>query len=335
MVGKDINQNPNARRKAQKQISQARLIFTTCIGAGLGLLRSEHFDNVIIDEASQQTEPASLVPIVKGCSRLILVGDHVQLRATVQLHAAVFDFDVSLFESLWTGGDSVRKVMLDTQYRMHPCLCAFPSNEFYNGKLRSATSCEQISLLRSKFSWPKNGRMVFVQVSNTEDLGRKSKSNAGQAKVCQQIVAQLRSMPGEGSYSIAILTPYARQAELLKRDLPDETISSIDGFQGQEADVIVYVTVRCNAYGEVGFLKDMRRLNVALTRARAGMIIIGDEGTLTGRTKTHEELENAEYHWTWRRFIAACEKRQIDLPDDTDQQHSAARNRNAGGDRQI
>src|SRR4051812_11735033 len=99
MLNKDINQNLGARRKAQKRISESKFVFTTCIGAGLGLLRNEHFDTVIIDEASQQTEPASLVPMVKGCSRVILVGDHVQLRATVQPNAAVLGFDVSLFES--------------------------------------------------------------------------------------------------------------------------------------------------------------------------------------------------------------------------------------------
>lgn len=83
--------------KAQKQIKQARLVFTTCIGASLGLLRDERFDDIIIDEASQQTEPALLIPIVKGCSRLVLAGDHIQLRATVQPHTSL-SFDMSLFE---------------------------------------------------------------------------------------------------------------------------------------------------------------------------------------------------------------------------------------------
>lgn len=326
MLGKDINQSPSARRKAQKQISQSRLVFTTCIGAGLGLLRNEHFDNVIIDEASQQTEPASLVPLVKGCSRAVLVGDHVQLRATVQPNAAALGFDVSLFERLWTESaankrkSSVRKVMLDTQYRMHPAICAFPSTEFYEGKLMTADHCSDITIPPSGFQWPNDGgRSVFIQVSAPEDLGRKSKSNTGQANICQEVIRRLRSPPGATSeasshappsYSIATLTPYTRQAELLKRLLPDEKISSIDGFQGQEADVIVYVSVRCNVHGEIGFLKDMRRLNVALTRARAATIIIGDETTLSGKMRVSADgaQEREECYEVWKRLIRGCSR---------------------------
>ena len=332
MLGKDINQFLSARRKAQKQISQSRLVFTTCIGAGLGLLRNEHFENVTIDEASQQTEPLSLVPLVKGCSRAILVGDHVQLRATVQPNAATLGHDVSLFERLWVKSISdqrvpaVRRVMLDTQYRMHPAICAFPSNEFYEGKLMTANHCKHISIPASSFRWPENGsRSVFIQVTTLEDLGRKSKFNAGQADICQKVLEQLRTAPVRAdkassqpqlapSYSIAILTPYTRQAEQLKRLLPNEKISSIDGFQGQEADVIVYVSVRCNVHGEIGFLKDMRRLNVALTRARAGTIIIGDESTLSGKMRIGREGEDEreECYDIWKRLIRGCGKVDIE-----------------------
>ena len=333
MLGKDINQFPGARRKAQKQISQSRLIFTTCIGAGLGLLRNECFENVIIDEASQQTEPESLVPLVKGCSRAILVGDHVQLRATVQPNAAALGHDVSLFERLWVESTSdqrrpaVRKVMLDTQYRMHPAICAFPSNEFYEGKLMTASHCKHISIPASSFHWPDNGsRSVFIQVTASEDLGRKSKSNAEQANICQKVIGQLRTAPSRAdkastqsqprpSYALAILTPYTRQADLLKRLLPDEKVSSIDGFQGQEADVIVYVSVRSNLHGEIGFLKDMRRLNVALTRARAGTIVIGDELTLSGKLRAGKEGEDEreECYAIWERLIRGCEKVVVEV----------------------
>src|ERR1700744_1766673 len=130
MFGKDLNQYPAAKRKAIARISGSKLVFTTCVGPALGLLRNQSFGTVIIDEASQQTEPASLIPLVKGCQRAILVGDHVPLRATVSPHAATLDFDVSLMEWLWVGGSShsdvtVARVMLDTQYRMHPELCCF------------------------------------------------------------------------------------------------------------------------------------------------------------------------------------------------------------------
>lgn len=101
MMDKEIYSSYSAMNNARDQIKKCRLVFTTCIGSGLGLLRSESFDTVIIDEASQQTEPASLVPLVKGCRKAILVGDHVQLGATVQPHAVLIRFDVSLFERLY------------------------------------------------------------------------------------------------------------------------------------------------------------------------------------------------------------------------------------------
>lgn len=292
------------------------------------MLRNEHFNNVIIDEASQQTEPASLVPLVKGAARAILVGDHVQLRATVQPHAQALDYDVSLFERLWTEAASpgevsaVRRVMLDTQYRMHPGICAFPSQQFYEGKLLTADHCKNILMPRSAFPWPPNAsRTVFIQTSTPEDLGQKSKSNMGQAKLCKEVVNTLHRDVGTASQkqeeatnkkcSIAILTPYTRQAEHLRTLLPNETISSIDGYQGQEADIIIYVTVRSNAHREIGFLKDMRRLNVALTRAKAGLVVIGDEATLTGKGKVVEQGEQVEeYHQVWKRLIEGVSKVQ-------------------------
>ena len=333
MLGHDINTHHASRRKAQKQISASRFIFTTCVGAGLGLLRTESFDTVIIDEASQQTEPASLIPLIKGCKQAILVGDHVQLRATVRPNAATQGYDVSLFERLWTESngkhrDAVQKVMLDTQYRMQPSLCTFPSREFYDSKLLSAPSCQSIAMPAKDacFDWPEDGkRAMFIQCDSPEDLGMKSKSNSGQVKACQTIVLKLWTpkQPDPGSplasrstqssanptstpaFSIAILTPYTRQLDLLRRSITDPSIkiSTIDGFQGQEADIIIYLTTRCNVHGDLGFLKDMRRLNVAITRPRAGLIIIGDRATLTMR-REGEEVDEAKL--VWGRLIASC-----------------------------
>ena len=161
MLGKDLNENPAGRKKAQKQIQKCRLVFSTCNGAALGLLRSEIFPIVIIDEASQQTEPASLVPLVKGCQRAILVGDHVQLRATVHKYAELQGYDISLFERLYHRDSSFpsqttpcshpRMIMLDTQYRMHASLCAFSSAEFYDNSLGTALLDSDRPLPPSKF----------------------------------------------------------------------------------------------------------------------------------------------------------------------------------------
>lgn len=331
MFGKDLNQHPFAKRKATKRIAESRLVFTTCVGAALGLLRTQTFGTVIIDEASQQTEPASLIPLVKGCQRAVLVGDHVQLRATVRKYASTLDFDVSLMERLWTGAatspnTSIGRVMLDTQYRMHPDICRFPSSEFYQSQLLTATDCRGIGIPPSKFPWPApmhtaqaasaaNSRCVFVQCSEPEDYGRKSKVNQGQTRVCKDVLALLYTTaaaqakdgeapnePRASPPSLAILTPYSRQADLLRETCPGALVSSIDGFQGQEADIIVFVTVRCNLRGEIGFLNDMRRLNVALTRAKAGVIIIGDQATLS------KGKEDEDACRVWDRLINVCTK---------------------------
>ena len=328
MMGKELAEDFKAQRVARKRIQVARLVFTTCIGAALGLLRNENFETVIIDEASQQTEPTTLVPLVKGCTKAILVGDHVQLRSTVHPLAQLQDFDVSLFERLYhQSGPSSQKVMLDSQYRMHREICSFSSEEFYHGRLGTAVPDGARPLPESQFPWPVSrhdeagkARMVFVQCSSTEDIGRKSKANAGQARLCHSICTQLLAAPTSSPsasssqpsadqacpYQIAVLTPYTRQVEMLRTLLPSTagiTVSSIDGFQGRETDVVIFVTVRCNVHGEIGFLKDLRRLNVVMTRAKIGCIVIGDRATLTGGAEEEEESVR-----TWRRLIGSLDE---------------------------
>jgi superfamily I DNA and/or RNA helicase len=351
MAGKEIYTSYAALNKARDQIKKCRLIFTTCIGAGLGLLRSEFFDTVIIDEASQQTEPASLVPLVKGCQKAILVGDHVQLGATVQRYALLQQFDISLFERLYTQQKApdvhpkegcttssclISKNMLDTQYRMHQSICKFSSDEFYESKLRTGIPNNARPLSASEFSWPavstengqaaasgeKQARMLFVECSTLEDFGRKSKINEGQVNICHEVCRMLcTEAAGASTQSrlpatrtikqqlIAVLTPYSRQVELLKARLShfaNVEVSSIDGFQGREADIVIFVTVRCNAHYEIGFLKDLRRMNVALTRARAAVIVIGHRATLT--------MGNAdpESSAVWKRLLGVLVETRIE-----------------------
>ncbi|GAB1319470.1 hypothetical protein MFIFM68171_09680 [Madurella fahalii] len=366
MAGQEIYTNRLALEQAKKQVQNCRIIFTTCIGAGLGLLRSQIFDTVIVDEASQQTEPASLVPLVKGCEKAILVGDHVQLRPTVHQNSLVMEFDKSLFERLFAEAAAegarealhtdpaspVARLMLDTQYRMHPAICAFSSAEFYDGKLRTGIPRAARPLFRSAFPWPPGpeqdgpaqprasdrARMVFVECPAREELGGKSKTNKGQADLCVRICQLLCTLapaaaagPSQGGHigaaaepqSIAVLTPYARQAELLKRLLSAlgsrVEVSSIDGFQGREADIVVLVTVRCNESREIGFLKDMRRMNVALTRARAGVVVVGNRETLTGTghgasAKGPEDVDG-ESKGMWRRLVGGLVRVVVEVED--------------------
>jgi regulator of nonsense transcripts 1 len=349
-VGQEIHANRKALDQAKKQVRECRIIFTTCIGAGLGLLRSKFddlgdgtrdlgkmnlFDIVIVDEASQQTEPESLVPLVKGCEKAILVGDHVQLRPTVHQHSLAMEFDKSLFERLITQPTTtttttttttpspppfLSRLMLDTQYRMHPTISTFSSIQFYASNLLTGIPRTARPLFASSFPWPPSptdptdlARMIFINCSAREDLGAgKSKTNAAQADLSLRI-CQLLCNPSpspspnptkpyhtQTPQSIALLTPYARQADLLRRLLAPLSatntveVSSIDGFQGREADVVVLVTVRSNESGEIGFLRDERRMNVALTRARAGVVVVGCRGTLTGPTRVREREGDGE-----------------------------------------
>ncbi|KAF5579291.1 NAM7-nonsense-mediated mRNA decay [Fusarium pseudocircinatum] len=336
MAGQEIHSDYKAMKKAMEMVKRSDTIFTTCIGAGIGLIRSEFFDIVIVDEASQQTEPSSIVPLVKGCSQAILVGDHVQLRPTVNQTALALDFDVSLFERLYTeakdskGNDGMRKLMLDTQYRMHPRLCEFSSGQFYEGKLKSGITSSARPPIKSDFPFPparvtnqKGGsgmgmqdyeRAIFINCDAKEMPGQKSKENRGQAELCLHICKLLTSGPGTDgpSHSIVVLTPYTRQAEVLKRMLSSIPykieVSSIDGFQGREADIIVFVTVRCNEHREIGFLKDMRRMNVALTRARSALIIVGNRVTLTEGTADEESAI------MWKRLLGSLTEVKLDIP---------------------
>ncbi|KAF2878599.1 RNA dependent RNA polymerase-domain-containing protein [Massariosphaeria phaeospora] len=319
MLGKDISANFPARRKALKRIKEARLIFTTCIGASLGLLRTENFGVVLVDEASQQTEPATLVPLVKGCSRAILVGDHVQLRATVQKNAVLTGYDISLFERHYNLPErkGVAKAMLDTQYRMHRDICDFSSTEFYEGRLNTAVLDAERPLPASQFPWPDGRRMAWVECATNEDLGKQSKTNQGQVDVCKTVIRLLTTPPANAAPgpanpppppqpTIAILTPYTRQKELLAASIPNIEVSSIDGFQGREADIIVFVTVRCNVHCDMGFLTDMRRLNVVMTRAKTAVVVVGNKATLTGAMVGGEGEEEEESWRVWKRLGGRC-----------------------------
>ncbi|GMF97249.1 unnamed protein product [Aspergillus oryzae] len=343
MERKDFNHDPDAKRLALERIQQARLVFTTCAGAGLGLLRKEKFQIVLIDESSQQSEPMSLIPLSKGCHRAILVGDHVQLRGTTGTYAKVMGFEVSLFERLYSSDITtmnrvVSKVMLDLQYRMHPQVSEFPSSEFYDGRLRADASCLDRPLSNTSFPWPPQenvadgslARCVFVPCLGPEDSGYRSKGNTSQAELCKKVY-QLLMISDSVIPSIAVLTPYARQVKILQASLPGSaTISSIDGFQGREADIVIFVTVRCNPHGDIGFLSDLRRLNVVLTRARAGLIVIGCPRTLIHEARLDRgdaDPDDTAYKMTgekgvdeairqdsksvWRRLVASLVKVEI------------------------
>ncbi|KAI3430973.1 hypothetical protein D9Q98_009377 [Chlorella vulgaris] len=315
LVSRLSKEAANAYEQADRLVSGASVstlklapvIVTTCNGAGERRLQRQSFRVVVMDEASQATEPASLVPLLKGAECVVMAGDQRQLPPTVISQRAVEEcqLDVPLFSRLIDGG--VRTLLLDEQYRMHPAIAAFPSQQFYGGLVRSGIT-EQHRPPIQGIPWPNPSCPVhFVNVDGFEERsssrsgqrgpgksssersgasGGASFSNFEEAEIAMRVMAFMARDPSVES--IALLSPYSGQVRLLnsqlsKLDLSQYcpiTVSTVDGYQGREADGVIFSTVRCNDEGQLGFLKDERRLNVAITRARRGLVVIGNAATL-------------------------------------------------------
>lgn len=308
MMHRDISINQKEIRRLEHEMTaslldEAEVVCATTIGAGHRLLESRKFPIVLMDEATQATEPSALVPVVKGCRQLILVGDHQQLPPTViSKRAEEGGLNRSLFDRLIACG--LTSTMLTTQYRMHPVLREFPSARFYDNRLEDGCSPAQRPP-PAGFLWPDWDRpMAFVPVEGveeTDDEG-KSRSNRDEAAKVLSIVNDLLAMGDVQPEDIGVITPYSGQVRELTHlfDLAGGResgqpyagleIKSVDGYQGREKDVIVFSTVRANDHGEVGFLADFRRLNVAITRAKRGLILLGHPTTL-------------RHDGTWRSYL--------------------------------
>ena len=283
------NSNPQmAFKERMKQLKRAQIICCTCIGSGGDILDAMTFDRVLVDEATQATEPAVLVPLMRGCRQLVLVGDHCQLPPTVlSTRAEEEGHGVPLFSRMVACG--VPPFMLDTQYRMHPCIAMFPSDLFYGGKLLNGVSAPERRPLAG-FPWPREEFPVaYLPVKGIEMDDGVSKCNENEAAAACEAVAMLLSGGQCGVGDIAVVTPYAAQARLIRRMTrqmrkdqgpPYIEVSSVDGFQGREKEAVIFSAVRSNDYGAVGFTSDWRRVNVSFTRARRALIVIGNDQTL-------------------------------------------------------
>jgi len=253
------------------------VVAATCIGSGMGPLDKLAFPYVVVDEAAQVIEPAVLLPLGKGAVQVVMVGDQCQLPATVlSQDAQQGGLDISMFDRLLSLGMEVQ--LLAEQYRMHPQIAAFPSWRFYRGELRSAVT--ESSRQRPP-RLPVASPVALVHVDSIEQAAGASKKNLKEADCVAWLVQQIsQALPGRlTGDEIGIITPYAAQSHELRRQLsPDAKhvvqVSTVDAFQGCEKDVIIVSLVRANHHGEVGFVADWRRLNVALTRARRLCIIV-------------------------------------------------------------
>lgn len=282
------------KKQCEKDLLQAAdVICCTCVGAGDPRLSKMQFRSVLIDESTQATEPECMIPVVLGCRQLILVGDHCQLGPVVMCKkAARAGLSQSLFERLVVLG--IRPIRLQVQYRMHPALSAFPSNIFYEGSLQNGVTAAERLRKNLDFPWPQPDKPMFFYCTNgQEEIASSGTSylNRTEAANAEKLVTRfLRS--GVRPEQIGIITPYEGQrayqvqymqysGSLNKKLYQEIEVASVDAFQGREKDFIILSCVRSNEHQGIGFLNDPRRLNVALTRARYGIIIVGNPKVLS------------------------------------------------------
>ncbi|KAG4131202.1 hypothetical protein ERO13_D09G192400v2 [Gossypium hirsutum] len=282
------------KRATEREISQsADVICCTCVGAGDPRLANFRFRQVLIDESTQATEPECLIPLVLGVKQVVLVGDHCQLGPVIMCKkGARAGLAQSLFERLVLLG--VKPIRLQVQYRMHPCLSEFPSNSFYEGTLQNGVTINERQSSGIDFPWPVPNRPVFFYVQmGQEEISASGTSylNRTEAANVEKIVTTfLRS--GVVPSQIGVITPYegqrayivnymSRNGALRQQLYKEIEVASVDSFQGREKDYIILSCVRSNEHQGIGFLDDPRRLNVALTRARYGIVILGNPKVLS------------------------------------------------------
>ncbi len=287
----------DARRVEQLAVERvldaASVIGATLTGVDSETLGQRRFDLVVIDEACQSTEPASWIPLVYG-DRVVLAGDPCQLPPTIlSPEAADEGLAISLMERVQTvWGPNVSR-LLTVQYRMHQSIMAFSSGEFYNDELIADASVighrladlpgvRAEPLTESPFQFIDTAGAGYDEVLDDETRSRFNPQEAGLAvKAVRRLLDA--GVPAGG---IAVIAPYSAQAKLIREHLRGSgvEVDSVDGFQGREKEAVVISLVRSNPEGDIGFLSDVRRTNVALTRARRKLILIGDSATLANHS---------------------------------------------------
>ncbi|KAG1666725.1 Regulator of nonsense transcripts 1 [Nymphon striatum] len=282
------------KKACEKELLEAAdVICCTCVGAGDPRLTRFKFHSILIDESMQATEPECMVPVVLGAKQLILVGDHCQLGPVVMCKkAARAGLSQSLFERLVVLG--IRPFRLEVQYRMHPELSKFPSNFFYEGSLQNGVFSDERTMKGVDFPWPQPDKpMFFYATVGQEEIAGSGTSylNRTEAANVEKISTKfLRA--GVKAEQIGVVTPYEGQRAYLVQYMQfngslhskiyqEIEVASVDAFQGREKDLIIMSCVRSNEHQGIGFLNDPRRLNVALTRARYGIIIVGNPKVLS------------------------------------------------------
>jgi len=294
-------------RLTEQIILSSDVITATLVGSNNKMLKGFKFDTVIVDEATQALEPANWIPIIK-CKKVVLAGDPFQLSPTVKSFAAKQGgLGQTLIEKCILNDKNVH--LLDIQYRMNQKIMEFSNQYFYAGKLKSHETNINHSLSES------DDIIEFVDTAGTgfeETLDPEtfSRCNKGEVDILFEHLYQLVDKTENfNTHSVGIISPYKEQTRLVKKSLEGDekllefsniNVDTIDSFQGQERDIIYIILVRSNAKGEIGFLKDYRRMNVAMTRARKKLIIIGDSATIGNDPFYQQFLDYTDKHGAYR-----------------------------------
>jgi len=257
---------------AQEILKKADVVLATNSGTYSEEMETISFDVAVVDEASQATEPSVIMPLTKA-RQWVLAGDHKQLPPVVLSEDP--ELKVSLFER-WS--ERFPTHMLRIQYRMNKEIMEFPSRKFYEGKLIAHSSVKNIRL-SDIADIPKSldKPIVFLDIRG-EESGRISKKNVAEVQSVKEYVEMLLRY-GVQPEQIGVITPYKEQKDVLQREVKVE-VNTVDGFQGREKEVILISLVRANPKAVLGFIKDERRLNVAITRAKRKVVLFGNKATL-------------------------------------------------------
>ncbi|NXX24941.1 SMBP2 protein, partial [Nicator chloris] len=292
-------------------LSQASVVLATNTGASsdgpLKLLPETHFDLVVIDECAQALEASCWIPLLKA-PKCILAGDHKQLPPTIiSDRAAAEGLSLSLMERLAEhyGEQAVR--MLTVQYRMHRDIMEWASSELYSGRLSAHPSVAQHLLRDLPGVSSTEETSVPLLLIDTAGCGlfelevedKQSKGNPGEVQLVGMHVQALVDA-GVKAKDIAVVAPYNLQVDMLRQHLchshPELEIKSVDGFQGREKEAVILSFVRSNRKGEVGFLAEERRINVAVTRARRQVAVVCDSHTVGSRPFLRRLLDHLSQH---------------------------------------
>jgi regulator of nonsense transcripts 1 len=268
-----------------------------------------------MDEATQAHEPSALIPLIYGATKVVMVGDQCQLGPIcITQEMQAHNYDVSLFERLIKAPGY--HVMLDRQFRMHPAISAFPNRQFYSGRIQDGITAAARQSPRLQCFSKQNLPLQFIDVAGRESTQRSSFANENEVDVVVNIVQHLSSR-GIAACNIGVITPYRAQVQRLESRLTQTTypgikIATVDSFQGGECDYIIMSCVRSGP--KIGFVKDVRRMNVSLTRARYGLVIVGHKDALSQESAA------------WRALCDHCEAQGVLVVDEAsaeDAPHSA------------